>query len=291
MYYIRGMKHLVALFCIIIFLSSCESTQVVPVDQFPIDSTVTEVELENYINRAYIAVLNRKPTLTEQSSVFNQLNIDPYHRGIRTTFIESLQADPRARWTAWQFLSNRLVDGVDTVRLNEEIDAYSYYITNSGTDGEREYWQGLLDRSLAHFQAYEGWLAADTSYTQVMRRMFRLPAYDEINMGTENFVVSVYQHAFHRYPTDAELASGISMSDYNWSTLYSSNGNSREDFLAIITAQNEFRQGMIITLFEQYLSRTPDTREIVFYLNLLNGGWEFTDLQLHLLTSTEYVNS
>ena len=274
-----------------LLLTSCEDANVVPVDTFPVDSTITDVELENYINRSFIALLNRKPTILEQDEVFAQLSVDPYSRSIRTSFIESLQTNQRARWTVWQFMSNRLVDGVDTLRLREEIDAYNFYITNSGTDGEREYWEGLLQRAQAHKQAYTGWINQDSSYTVLMRRMFRLPAYDEINMGTENFVVSVYQHAFHRYPSDAELASGISMSDYNWSTLYSLNGNSKEDFLKIIVEQNEFKQGLIITLFEQYLNRVPDTHEIVFYLRLMNDGWGYIQLQQHLLTSSEYVNS
>ena len=39
-------------------------------------------------------------------------------------------------------------------------------------------------------------------------------------MGTENFVVSIYQHFYHRYPTDHELEQASDMVDRQWGLLY-----------------------------------------------------------------------
>ena len=55
--------------------------------------------------------------------------------------------------------------------------------------------------------------------------------YDEINMGTENFVVSIFQNFFHRYPTAAELYSASNMVDGNQSTIFNTNGSSKKDFI------------------------------------------------------------
>lgn len=284
------MKYL-SLLAFLVLLLSCEKSHTVYVDEFPIDSTITDVELENYINRSYIAILNRKPSEDERISSFLNLSTDPYDRSLRGYFIEELQSASRARWVAWQMLSDRILDGLDTSSLSADIERYESFVAASSNVSELEYWQALRDRSLRHYAAYQGWLQGDSSYTALNRCMFRLPAYDEINMGTENFVVSVYQHAFHRYPTDAELSEAISIAEHNWSTLYGSNGNSKEDFLRIITQQNEYWQGLIITLFEQYLYRAPDTHEVLYYLSRLNTDWGYSEMQHHILTSSEYVKS
>lgn len=271
-------------------LTSCQKTVIVEVDHLPADSTITEVELENYIMRAYIALLNRTPDQAEHAAALSNLSVDVYDRSLRTSFITDLQATPRARWAAWQFLSNRLIEGEDTLAFAQSISFYESRI-NATSGGNKEYWQGLLDRTLIHKSAFDGWLANDTSYTRLLTTMMLLPVYDEINMGAENFVVSAYSHCYYRYPTDAELAAGVDMIDYQWASLYGLNGNSKSDFLAIISTQNEFFQGLILHVFEQYLNRDPETQEVVYYLNKLKSGWTYTDLQNNILTLTEYVDS
>ena len=107
------MRHLTflifALFGVIL-TPSC-STTVVPVDGMPADSTITNIELENYINRTYIALLNRKPSDVELTTAVGQLDVDRYDRSIRSTYVLGLQCSLQRngplpipfgqQWTVW----------------------------------------------------------------------------------------------------------------------------------------------------------------------------------------------
>ena len=272
-------------------LASCGRDTIVPVDNLPVDSTITQIELENYINRTHIALLNRKPTENELATSIQQLNIDPYNRNIRDTYVSNIQYMQRSKWAVWQFLSNRILDGIDTADLNSGALWYQDRVDNSGTQNEKDYWQGLLDRTLGNIEALDGWYAGDTAYVDLIGWMVRLPVYDEINMGTENFVVSAYQHFYHRYPTNHELDQASRMVDRQWGLLYGTNGNSKVDFLEIFLQRGEFKQGIIINQFEGYLGRTPNTTETDKFLNHLNSGWDILRLQRYILTSSEYVNA
>ena len=273
-----------------LLLASCSRDNIVPVDNLPADSTITQIELENYINKTHIALLNRKPTQAELTQSLQQLDVDRYNRSIRDTYVLGIQDLDRSKWAIWQFLSDRILDGIDTTQVRESADIFQYRVDNSGTQNEKDYWQWLLDRTNNNLVALEGWYNQDSTYNSLVGWMVRMPIYDEINMGTENFVVSIYQHFYHRYPTDHELTQASKMVDRQWGLLYGINGNSKADFLNIFLNQGEFQQGLIINAFESYLNRIPTTIESDKYHHHLNNGWDYLKLQRYLLTSSEFIN-
>ena len=273
-----------------LLLASCARDSIVPVDNLPTDSTITQIELENYINKTHIALLNRKPTQAELTQSLQQLDVDRYNRSIRDTYVLGIQDLDRSKWAIWQFLSDRILDGIDTAQVRESADIFQYRVDNSGTQNEKDYWQWLLDRTNNNLVVVEGWYNQDSTYNSLVGWMVRMPIYDEINMGTENFVVSIYQHFYHRYPTDHELTQASKMVDRQWGLLYGVNGNSKADFLNIILNQGEFQQGLIINAFESYLNRIPTTIESDKHNHHLNNGWDYLKLQRYLLTSSEFIN-
>jgi len=273
-----------------LLLASCARDNIVPVDNLPADSTITQIELENYINKTHIALLNRKPTQAEFTQSLQQLDIDRYNRSIRDAYILGIQDLDRSKWAIWQFLSDRILDGIDTAQVRESADIFQYRVDNSATQNEKDYWQWLLDRTNNNLVALEGWYNQDSTYNSLVGWMVRMPIYDEINMGTENFVVSIYQHFYHRYPTDHELTQASKMVDRQWGLLYGANGNSKADFLKIFLNQGEFQQGIIINAFESYLNRIPTTIESDKHHHHLNNGWDYLKLQRYLLTSSEFIN-
>lgn len=273
-----------------LLLASCARDNIVPVDNLPADSTITQIELENYINKTHIALLNRKPTQAELTQSLQQLDVDRYNRSIRDTYVLGIQDLDRSKWAIWQFLSDRILDGIDTTQVRESADIFQYRVDNSGTQNEKDYWQWLLDRTNKNLVALEGWYNQDSTYNSLVGWMVRMPIYDEINMGTENFVVSIYQHFYHRYPTDHELTQASKMVDRQWGLLYGVNGNSKADFLNIFLNQGEFQQGLIINAFESYLNRIPTTIESDKHHHHLNNGWDYLKLQRYLLTSSEFIN-
>lgn len=288
----NAMSHriLLGFLCTSLLLASCGRDTIIPVDNLPADSTITQVELENYINRTHIALLNRKPTASEFTQSIQQLDINRYDRAIRDAYITNIQDMQRSKWAVWQFLSDRILDGTDTADVYWSAQWYQQRVDNSGTQNEQDYWQGLLDRTNNNIATLNGWYSNDSTYDALIAWMVRMPVYDEINMGTENFVVSIYQHFYHRYPTDHELEQASDMVDRQWALLYGANGNSKADFIEIFIAQGEFKQGIIINVFESYLNRLPTTAESDRFLDHLSNDWDYQQLQRYLLTASEFVN-
>ena len=65
--------------------------------------------------------------------------------------------------------------------------------------------------------------------------------YDQINMGTFNFVISAFDNLLYRYPTDAEYEAGYTMVEDNVSTtLMGQSGTNRGDFIRIMTEGQAF---------------------------------------------------
>lgn len=286
----RPILLLISALVLAVVFPSCTSS-VVPVVGGPVDSTITNVELDNYINRTYIALLNRKPSESERADAESMIDVNRYDRSIRSSYISSLQERSSSKWASWQFLSDRLIDGEDTASMYDARRWYKERYENAASVGDEIYWGGLYEKANNHIEAMEGFLSGDTSYTALINRMVLLSNYEEINAGTENYVVSIYQHFFHRYPSDVELEQASAMLDLQWGILYGQNGNSKEEFLDIIFQSGEYQQGTVITLFETYINRTPSTEEIIDYTNEINDGASREDLQRRILTSSEYVNS
>lgn len=277
-------------FTILLLVShtSC-SRSVIPVNQLPADSTITDIELEGYVNRSHIAILNRKPTNSELVSHLSQLAVDRYNRDIRRTYIEGLQSTTDSKWVAWKYLSDRLIEGTDTSYFTQRTDQLDYLISTTSNPTYKIYLIEQRNRLSHAIRVANGWAAGDSAYTTMTMWMIQLPIYDEINMGTENFVVSTYNHFYHRYPSQNELLEASKMVDGAYGNLFGSNANSRLAFLKIFFEQDEYLQGLVISNTEMYLLRNPTPVESFEYTTKLKAEWDFLDLQNELLSSLEYV--
>lgn len=269
---------------------SCERG-IIPVDNLPIDSTITAVEQSNYITRLYVILLNRKPSALEAETALTQLQIDPYNVAIRSTIVANLQAKPEATFVLFQSLCNRYLDGADTAEIRQDRDYYQYKANNATNQSSQAYYQNLATR-MAALHDVPFWLGWGTiGYNDAQKIIVDNSIYDEINMGTENFCVSVFQNYFLRYPTVVELDEAKTMVNGKAGLLFAMNGDSKADFLDIFFSQNEYRQGLIQGLFQQYLLRKPSLTEANSHLHQLVNGMTFLQLQNQLLSSHDYVKA
>ncbi|MBT3572932.1 MAG: hypothetical protein HOE88_04650 [Flavobacteriales bacterium] len=269
---------------------SCERT-IVPVDNLPFDSTITAVEQSNYVTRLYITLLNRKPSATEAETVLAQLQIDPYDKAIRSAIVANLQSESEATFVLFQSLCNRYLDGVDTAEIRQDRDYYQYKSNNANNQSSQSYYQNLADR-MGNLHMVPYWLGWGTvSYDDVQTFIVDNSIYDAINMGTENFCVSLFQNYYMRYPTMVELDEAKAMMNSKAGLLFGLNGDSKSDLLTIFFAQNEYRQGLIQGLFQRYLLRNPSLMEANSHMQQLVNGMTFLQLQNQLLSSHDYVKA
>ena len=113
--------------------------------------------------------------------------------------------------------------------------------------------------------------------------------YDEINMGTENFIVSMFQNFINRYPSISELQSGKTMVDGGNASIFLVSGNKKADFINIFLESDEYFTGQTNILFNRYLFRAPTSEESInFSLDYINTQ-DYQLLQSRILSTNEFI--
>ncbi|HIF14114.1 MAG TPA: hypothetical protein EYQ86_01750 [Bacteroidetes bacterium] len=149
---------------------------------------------------------------------------------------------------------------------------------------------------LIEMERLENLMAAKNDYknelisiNEFIRRLMMNNIYDEINMGTENFVLATFENMFHRFPTENEKTASESIVDGQPDILFLQSGNTKLDFSYIVTSCDEFYQGVIIDLYKIYMLREPTTQEVLEDLEGFKQTGIISNIQLNLLTSNEYA--
>ena len=124
---------------------------------------------------------------------------------------------------------------------------------------------------------------------QFYYRLINNSVYDEINMGSENFVKSCFENLLHRFPTTTELDNAIEMVDGNPSALFLTEGNSKGDFINIITATTPFYEGVVIDAYQRFLQREPNSTEILSETDSIESSASLQILHKIILKKEEYA--
>ena len=113
--------------------------------------------------------------------------------------------------------------------------------------------------------------------------------YDNINMGTQNFVVSLFQNFLSRYPTEAEREAAERMVDGFSSIVFLEIGESKSDFVDIFFRSRDYFEGQVRQMFVQNLFREPTSQELESLTITFRGDSDYQALQKHVLSMDEFV--
>ena len=113
--------------------------------------------------------------------------------------------------------------------------------------------------------------------------------YDDINMGTENYVISMFQNFLYRYPTLAELNNATIMVDGEQTTCFGVNGDSKSNFNDIFFNHYGYYEGVIIDTYIKLLLRQPNSEEVSSYTINFMSDLSYKNLQKSLLSSDEFL--
>lgn len=276
----------------LVFSTSCTKHVVVDVDNPPIDSTITAADRSSFVNGVYIALLGRKPLDTEFDQTLIQLEVDPYSEAVRRAIVQGLQSEESAAFVILQNSLNRYLDGTDTAGLRAEYNYCVNQAQNAGSQSAIDYWTEKAQQFFPLLTATEDLHSATLTYVGLQKYIIDNRIYDQINMGTENFVVSAYNNYYLRYPSATEQADAITMVNGYDASLYGVSGKGKADFIDVFFDQTEFYQGIVVTQFEQYLLRQPTTYELYHHTQTVAAsGGDWAALQLELLGSYEYIKN
>jgi hypothetical protein len=283
------MRSLLFLFFILI-ISSCTKFEDVIVDgnTHPNDPTIENTVIENYVNKLYISTIGREPTKVEFDDNFETLREANLSQQSREIVIDKVLDKAEYFNNLFKIESANILNGVDTAMINERYYLYKYFLMNaSGFDSI--YIGYEFERLSVLKQALPELNAGTITNTELYKRMVNNNFFDDINMGTENFVVAMFQHFLLRYPTGAEVENASDMVNDGNATLFFETGNGKDDFISIFFSSDEYFTGQTSILFNRYLFRYPSSEESVNYsLDYINTD-DYKILQRRILSANEFI--
>lgn len=255
-------------------------------------SSITTTQIQGYINRVYIDLVGREPTSFELSNWTTHLKDNELSLDARGNLINTIQGTFDYYQRFFEIYSGQLLGGVTSDDIQSEIALYQSFQTNALLNGD------TLDAQLLGFRIglIQDVANAGTDYFQneitinaFFQRLIFNPIFDDINMGTENFVLACFEGLFKRYPTDIELDKSVDIVNGDPRTIWSTSGTSKEDFIDIITTVPDFYEGLTIEIYRQLLARNPSSIEMGQGILELTTSGTYQILQREVMKTDEYA--
>lgn len=262
---------------------------IVPDNTSPPDLTVPLVVKENFVNRVYISLLGRKPEGTELTGAMGILDKDNASEADRKEVVESILSNPQFRDRQYNIARIDLLNNMDTIDIVSYIFVFNQYLLDPQYEPFLDLIYYEINRLTLLRGAASDYLAQTINRAELHRRMVNNPFYDEINMGTQNFVLSVFEHFLNRYPTASEEQNAILMADGFYSVLFGEEGNSQEDFLEILTESDAYLEGQVLDVFESFLFRQPNSIEMAAGTTLFRQTGSYDELLTSILITQEFL--
>jgi hypothetical protein len=273
----------------LVFSCSKEPTELIPNNVAPPDYTVDRVIKENYINKLYISMLGREPNTDEFNSARDLLG-DEVTQESREILVENVQAKEEYYDNMFNIIRQDLINGVDTNQIREDyINGFEEALENSDDPFEiQEIEEGLVKLYLL-YNSTDDLKANTATITEIQGRCVNNFIYDEINMGSFNYVVSIYQNFLHRYPTEYEIENGVKMLDDEQAVCFGGNGNSKSDFNTLFFNHDGYYEGQVINIYNRILFRNPSSSESYELTTLFKSNKDYKELQKRILITDEYL--
>ncbi len=285
------MKKLLLLLSLITFFSSCkkETLETIPNNKAPNDQTVELTTIERYITRTYIRTLGREPDSLEALAAKNELVNSNLDSTSRANFVNIIFSDPAYLPNLYEQNKINLLNNVDTAEFTFWIAIFNNILLDTTAQFQWPYIQFEVDRMTLLQSAYGEFTSGAIDIRELHKRMCNNYLYDQINMGSDNFVISTFQHLINRNPTNAEQINGVTMIEGNNSIMFLQTGESKSDYLNILINVSNYYEAQVVYLYVKYLDRQPTSYEMASGTQLFSSTNDYTTVQRVILTSNEFI--
>ncbi len=275
---------------ILLSFSACTHDETIQGNVAPPDPTIEDVTISNYVNRVYISVLGREPDGNEKSSGFNLLRGANLSSASRSQFLDVVFARPDYKDHLYTLARIDLLNNLDTAEIKLQLSTDSFALTVISDPNVI----AIINDQIIHLDSMRvistdlqnGHLDATGMFMRCVYNYF----YDQINMGTENFVKSVFQHFLLRSPTAYELAQSERMIDLGQpSILFLQSGQSKTDFVNIFFNSSGYAEGVVLNLYQHFLNRLPATAEMADETNVFQQTHSYERVQKDILSKDDYI--
>lgn len=277
---------------ILLILSSCQNegdSVLVEGNIAPPDPTIERVVVEGYVNKLYISLLGREPSTSEFNNAIDLLG-EKLNQQDRLLLVSQIQENPNYYKNQLDIFRQDYLNGIDTAQIREEfIEPYEYALENEENSIIYEEIENELNSLYLLYDVDIDLFLNNIDVMEVHRRMVDNPIYDDINMGIENYIVSMSQNFLHRYPTTSELENATLMVDGEQSYCFGGNGDSKSDFNNLFFNHDGYFEGQVVTNYNKLLYRNPNSSEASESAYLYKQNRNFKELQKSILISNEFI--
>ncbi len=273
------------------FIASCSKTNdvIVPGNIPPPDHTIDSATIEIYLNKVYVNLLGREPVGNEKQVGMQLLRQDNFSENTRQQFLETVFSKNDYLSNLYTVANHEYLSDLDSSEIADQIIIYNLLLTQPQYAPFYDVLQYEVDRMEVLLQTRTDISNQVINYRQMVQHLADNYFYDQINMGSENFVISTFQNFLFRYPTDSELANGKTMVDGNNAVLFLQLGKSKTEYLNIFFNSNDYYEGQVRNVFRKYLFREPTSAEEAYYSEIYKSGDNYKLLQKAVLALDEYA--
>jgi hypothetical protein len=284
------MKRSLYLVAMLLFFAACKDKEVIiPDNEAPPDPTVTDVVLESYINRSYIILLGHQPDDAEMSQGKVTLRAHNVSQADREAFLGGVMAQPGYAMRMFDVGRSLLINATDTTEIRQEIMLYQLLLLDSGYIALWPFLQQEIDDFEAVLAIPTDLAAGTVDMRGVHKRLVSNQFYDDINMGTQNFVLSMFENLLDRYPTEAERVASETMVDGFSAIVFMESGRNKADFIDIFFRSRDYDEGQVRDLFSRYLYRNPTTQELESLSVAYRTDNDYKALQMAVMSNDEFI--
>jgi hypothetical protein len=258
----------------------------------PPDDVVPPAVVENFVSRSYISLLGRKPDSDESAAALNALNAQKFSVQARKSFLRTLTLDSAYVRRLYDAANLELLRGLDTTEIVQQNLRYEEMIANPYEDWMK-FNLGLfkyeLDRNRRLLAADDRLFNGTLTVRDFHKIMTDNEYYDAINMGTANFVLSLFESFLHRNPGDGEYEQAVKMVDGGNAVVFLRSGDSKTDFLDIFFDSDDYIAGQITTLFVTHLLRKPNAVEMDYYVKFMRqSAFDHRATEVEIMATDEF---
>ena len=276
---------------VVVLATGCQKNEIiVPDNQAPPDSTISTLILENYITKCYISLLGREPSNAEESTAITTLSNGNLSQTSRNEMLSSILNNDEYAQKIIEYNAIKLLNtAFDTTEIQTQIYIYNQLLL----DPQYAPFIDLINEIIVDLEqllSTPNDLRNGTIGVRGMhRRMVSNDIYDQINMGSFNFVLSLFNNFLFRDPTTEEHNAGITMVDGFVAVLFYETGNSKDQCIDILLNSDDYYEGQVRDLYLRYLFREPTSEEQGYYANRYFESDDFDQLQKDILSLDEFV--
>jgi hypothetical protein len=170
-------------------------------------------------------------------------------------------------------IMNGIVDSEQIVYGSRNMDIYE----RVQLDYER--WKALKS-------AKQDLISKKLAYQDLIILMLNNPRFDEINMGSDNFVNRTFYLLLNRYPTEYERLNGVKMVEGQSGILFFKGGQGKIDYLDLLVSNDSYVEYQLKYWYEKLTLKEMSTNQLSVYLNELDCYSLDCILKLIILTNS-----